>query len=1319
MTVWNVWGRLTVVMTVFLLLLMPLFSSSVRAAAVQKAKPQTAAEQILVKIKDGSNVGKDENSVSRHVGKFGKVTKIERVKEKKQSDGGAYALEVSEAEAAKVLADLQHDSEVAFAQWNYQYEPDATPDDPQYASQYAHTKTGIATAWDTTTGSSSVVIAVIGTGVKWSHPDLSANIWSNTGETAGDAIDNDSNGYMDDVRGWDFYGGDNDPNDTDGHDTSVAGVAAAVGNNTTGVTGVCWTCKIMPLRVEYSSLEVAEAIDYAVANGAKIINMSFGNYDVTKYGPDTVVETAINSAIAADVMVIATAGNDNITTKRYPAAFDNVIAVGSTDSTDNRSTFSNWGDWVDIAAPGTSVLSTTISGTGYGSVSGTSFSAPYVAGVAGLMFSRTPAMSLEDARYSLEYTVDKLATDKALPSGRINATNAVLSDATPHLFAIIKSPWTGDELPTTGMIDISGTVLGDSYILEYQLFGGSTWTTISTGVQTINGSLGSLDASTVSTTELTLRLTATSGTATDTSTAVLEYAAKYRSGFPKSASIGSIFTPVTVANIDADSDLEMITASSSGKVTVLNSDGSVVTGWPKTLASTVIYGAPAVGDVDGDGSPDIVVTTYGTSTVIGQLYAYHADGTLITGWPKTVGAMRGGAVLKDIDGDSDLEIIVDSAVIGTGGYAKTSIYQGDGTLVTGWPYTYTTSNLQTAPAVGDLDNDGSLEIVSVVYCNLFVHTVAGVLKTSWALPSCTHSNPVLTDLDGNNDLEIVVGSSNKLAVYEGDGTLKWSYTLPTASSVYDMASVGDVDADGVPEVFYGASKASTGETVLYGFNASGTLLTGWPKTLLGTAGAEPTVADVNGDGVSDVVFPTHDGYVYGFEGNGDAIDHFPKDSKYVLYRAVTITDLDHDGIGEAVSATTDGYVHVWDLETAYAGVDTDWPMSRKDVTNSGLNFVFDSTVDSTAPTTSLTAPSSGASVSGSSVMVSADAVDAVGVTKVEFYRGGTTLIGTDTTSPYSVSWESTTLAAGSHTLTSKAYDAAGNVGTSSGVSVTVTDVTAPTSSITAPTVGATVSGSAVTVSATAADATGVTKVEFYRDGSTLINTDTTSPYSVSWNTTLISGGSHTLTAKAFDAAGNTVTSASVGVTVADITAPTVSVTAPTSGASVSGAAVTISATAADTTGVTKVEFYRDGTTLIGTDTSSPFSISWDSTTASVGSHTLTAKAFDAAGNATTSSSINVTVLDAVAPAVSIASPTAGTPVKRKAVVTIAATATDNVGVSKVEFYVGGVLKCTDTASAYTCAWTVPNTLATYVLQAKAYDAAGNITSSSTVSVPSY
>ncbi len=290
-----------------------------------------------------------------------------------------------------------------------------------------------------------------------------------------------------------------------------------------------------------------------------------------------------------------------------------------------------------------------------------------------------------------------------------------------------------------------------------------------------------------------------------------------------------------------------------------------------------------------------------------------------------------------------------------------------------------------------------------------------------------------------------------------------------------------------------------------------------------------------------------------------------------------------------------------------------------------------SVAEAVAPTVSITSPAANATISGT-VSVNATATDNVGVTKVEYYLNGA-LKATDTTTPYVYSLSTTSLASGTYTLVAKAYDAAGNIGQSSTVSVNVlnSDTTAPAVSMTAPANNATVSGTTV-LTATASDNVGVSKVEFYRSG-VLLTATNVAPYLYSWNTTTVANGSYTLVAKAYDNSANVTQSANVTVTVnnavADTTAPTVSVTAPANNATVSGT-VAVTASASDSTGVSKVEFYVNNA-LAATDTASPFSYSWNTALVSNGTYSVMAKAYDVAGNVGQSVAVTAAVSNTVTP----------------------------------------------------------------------------------------
>ncbi len=345
-----------------------------------------------------------------------------------------------------------------------------------------------------------------------------------------------------------------------------------------------------------------------------------------------------------------------------------------------------------------------------------------------------------------------------------------------------------------------------------------------------------------------------------------------------------------------------------------------------------------------------------------------------------------------------------------------------------------------------------------------------------------------------------------------------------------------------------------------------------------------------------------------------------------------------DGANLLAEDLTPPYSVSWNTTTVSNGPHMLTAVARDAAGNQTTSIPVSVTVnnaDMTAPTVSITAPSPGSTVSGSAVTVSANASDNVAVVGVQFKLDGANLLAEDLTSPYSVSWNTTTISNVTHTLTAVARDAAGNQTTSTAVSVTVNnpDNTPPAVSITVPSGGSTVAGT-ITVSATASDNVGVAGVQFKLDGANLGTEYTTTPYSTSWNTTTALNGTHNLTAVARDAAGNQTTSGSVSVivnnNVVDTTAPTISLASPAAGSTVTGT-ITVSANASDNERVVGVQFQVDGSNLGVEDTTAPYSVSWDTTAASNGSHSLTAIARDAAGNQATAASVTVSVNNAAPP----------------------------------------------------------------------------------------
>ena len=282
------------------------------------------------------------------------------------------------------------------------------------------------------TGAPDIVLAVIDSGVDIDHEDLAANIWTNPGEIPGDGIDNDNNGFIDDVNGWDFIDGDNDPRDPDvnSHGTHVSGIAGAVGNNGIGVSGVAQQIQIMPIRaIGGPTAGVVEAINYAVANGAPISNNSWGATGVFIQS----IFDAIEAAQAEDHLFVSSAGNDALDTDitdHTPSSFDltNIIAVAASNDDDVFDTsYSNWGPTsVDLFAPGTNVFST-FENNRYGTNTGTSMASPVVAGAAAILRSLSPTSSAEQIKDILLSSVDVQPSmiGQVVSDGRLNLDRAI------------------------------------------------------------------------------------------------------------------------------------------------------------------------------------------------------------------------------------------------------------------------------------------------------------------------------------------------------------------------------------------------------------------------------------------------------------------------------------------------------------------------------------------------------------------------------------------------------------------------------------------------------------------------------------------------------------------------------------------------------------------------------------------------------------------------------------------------------------------------------------------------------------------------------
>ena len=355
------------------------------------------------------------------------------------------------ADLSKLKTSFEESNLIEEVTFNYlrpTLEDTIVPDDPQYPEQWSLPLIKLPETWAIEKGDKDIIIAIVDSGIDYRHEDLKEKIWVNPGEIPENGLDDDGNGYIDDIHGWDFTDapnvqaegdftdGDNEPIDGSGHGTHVAGIAGAMPDNSIGIAGVAWNCPLMAVRAGLSlgdgsrmqDDDSAAAIVYATDNGANIINMSWGSSQHS-----FVIQDAINYAHTHGVILIGAAGNSKESDSFFPAAYRKVISVASTTQDNQRFHRTNFGASVDIGAPGNAILSTQINNN-YRTLTGTSMAAPHVAGVAALMLSKRPTLTHEEVRQILINTSDVIKQKdsdepdpKFVGAGTVNAERALIS----------------------------------------------------------------------------------------------------------------------------------------------------------------------------------------------------------------------------------------------------------------------------------------------------------------------------------------------------------------------------------------------------------------------------------------------------------------------------------------------------------------------------------------------------------------------------------------------------------------------------------------------------------------------------------------------------------------------------------------------------------------------------------------------------------------------------------------------------------------------------------------------------------------------------
>ncbi|MFZ0390047.1 MAG: S8 family serine peptidase [Calditrichia bacterium] len=832
-----------------------------------------------------------------------------------------------------------------------------TPNDPFMVSQWHSFKTMADWAWGTWTslgfvpGDTSIVVGIVDSGVEWDHPDLMANIWVNPGEDVDgdhvvgdygniasggdeDGIDNDGNGKVDDLIGWDFVGydhnspqEDNDPKATaSDHGTAVSGCASAVTDNGLGVTGMGFRVKLLPCKVGADDgyqylINGYDGILYAARTGADVINCSWGSTGGGGFGQN-IINVAHDTYGA---IIVASAGNENTnlnTTPHYPSDYNNVICVAGTDQDDSKNSSSNYGNSVDISAPFSSIYTTSfISSGGYQYTQGTSFSSPIVAGAIGLLKSMYPDSSqawLENRIIESADNIDDVNPGYIgwLGSGRVNSFNAIAQPLYPNINFVASSmqilndngngvlnPGEGASLRVTlknetgwqNATNVSAELqclesfveITDSLADYGAINGGSVGINITDPFEfwvdslAPNGEVNCL---------ISLKAATASGTILDKEVSLTINIDSYQNGWPVSG-IAYIQSSPLVFDADASPELEIFTGSNGGEFYGWDYLGLNIGAFPQTLGGQM-WGSPALGDIDNDGDREIVI---GSST--GNLYVIALDGTVEYNW--TIGeGIYSTVSLADLDGDDDLEMIFGTFA------GSLQVLNHDGTAFSGFPYPMGAANRVIGGcAVADLNGDGQLDIVTATQGReIYAFNSDGTVITGFPYTAGNGmlAPPVIADPDGAGPEgnRIIVGSQDGiLHVVKSDGSVDFTYN--SGSAIRGAAGLCDVDANGTVEIFFGNNASE-----ITGLNYDGNLLPGFPLSAGGSIESQPVFSDLDGNGNPELIFSSLDGNLYAYDFQAAQwLAGFPSPMGGQIKSTPTIANIDGDADLEIACGT--------------------------------------------------------------------------------------------------------------------------------------------------------------------------------------------------------------------------------------------------------------------------------------------------------------------------------------------------------------------------------------------------------------------------------
>jgi YD repeat-containing protein len=917
-----------------------------------------------------------------------------------------------------VAAALRTSEWVDFAEPNYLITADQTTtqtatNDPRFSEQWALRSTGTSQAWAITTGSKQTVIAIIDSGIDFTHPDLSNSEWDNTLEKDSNR-DNDGNGFNADLHGWDFIANSSGIIDEQGHGTAIAGIVAASGNNSAGISGVMWRASLMSLRVLDSTgtgdvAQAVEAIDYAVDNGAQVINCSWGMDD-----DSTALREAINRAAQHGVVVATSAGNqarDIETTPRYPASFDlpNLISVASTDNSDVLTSFSNWGmTHVSISAPGKDILTTKIGGD-YQSVSGTSASTALVTGVAGLVKTLRPWLNADRTRELILRGARQVPalSDKVASKGIVSAAGTLD---------------TLNTLPQIEGLDEGGGNNGGEHGNNNGR-GNQRDNQPGRGRTNHNNDDRNRDGH-----EFAVTPTARTQGAPGMGLPDLDLLKRQQPTKPKAA---PPIPSTRCSHHDPQCDKGKRKAALNAPPNLLAwysgipSDNDSVQSFPLNLLA--LNSAPALPHFLKDYSTPIISDS--SVSILSSFIPGNA--LLLAALPQASSykiaftSNRDGSAqlyLMDTDGSNQTRLTNNSANDESPRWSPDNtriLFQSDrDNPFSGAAEIYVMNSDATAQTrLTNNTEDDSFPVWSP----------AGNKIAFQSLRNDLYYQVYVMNADGSNQVNLSNGNTN-------DGQPSWS---PDGTKI---AFTSERDHPGTPSI--------------YVMNADGS---GQTRLTFSTAGIRDEQPAWSPDGTKLLFTSTRDSVVESWQETDDAGGIIQRTAVrtnkevYVMNsngsNQIRLTNnLEND---DSPQWSSDGTKIVFRSERERDWCDPVqqvWMMNmdgsnQVDLSNSWFGDYspnWQRVTGNLAPTVSLTSPASGTTLTAlANVTITANASDSDGtVSRVDFYQG-TTLIGTDTTAPYSIAWSN--VSAGSYSLIAKATDNSGAATTSSPASVTVVD----------------------------------------------------------------------------------------------------------------------------------------------------------------------------------------------------------------------------------------------------------------------------------------